>query len=204
MIRTGAFGGAVWHREARNGSTGQALSAAVPGTRRGSGLCPRQEESPPCCECRESLRRPRRTGHRQCLASRLRPARAACISALDTGPRHARVYSASGMMCGRRLSLLPALALLLGALSPVAPTPAEAQTTVWSATLTADESAGFFGCDNDDATQDNCSTATVLTDDDFTYQGRTYTVTKLYWGSSRNKLTFGDFRALQVRQPGDS
>ena len=101
------------------------------------------------------------------------------------------------MMCARRLTvLLSALALLLGALSPFASAPAEAQTTVWSATLTADESAGFFGCDNDDATQDNCSTATVLTDDDFTYQGRTYTVTKLYWGSSRNKLSFGGFQGI--------
>ena len=95
-----------------------------------------------------------------------------------------------------RLSLAPAAALLLGALSPFAPTPAGAQTPIWSATLTADESAGFFGCDNDDATQDNCSTATVLTDDDFTYQGRTYTVTKFYWGSSRNKLTFGGFEGI--------
>ena len=51
---------------------------------------------------------------------------------------------------------------------------------VWSATLTVDRDERFFGCDNDNTDQDNCSNSTVLTDDSFTYGGVTYTVIFLY------------------------
>ena len=50
----------------------------------------------------------------------------------------------------RRLSPLLILALLLGALALFHAAPAQAQeTAVWSATLTADQSGVYFGCDND-------------------------------------------------------
>ena len=71
-----------------------------------------------------------------------------------------------------------ALAALASALLPAAP--AQAQTTVWSAALTVDESSIYTGCSNFTATAtalDNCSSAAVLTDDDFTYGGTDYTLT---------------------------
>ena len=96
----------------------------------------------------------------------------------------------TGRARARRLALfLPVLGLLAGAFSLFAPAPAEAQTTVWSATLTVDASGTYFGCDNDDGTQDNCSTATVLTDDDFGYGGTTYSIVNLFWDSATDTLT---------------
>ena len=103
-------------------------------------------------------------------------------------PRHA-LRSGPEPRPGRRrarLSLLPAITLLLAALGLFVAAPAQAQTTVWSATLTADQSGTAYGCDNSDANQDNCSAA--LTDDNFTYGGQTYTITRLYWGSTLNEL----------------
>ena len=83
-----------------------------------------------------------------------------------------------------RLSRLPALVLLLAALA--AP-PAQAQITVWSATLTVDVDAypgetGLRGCSELDNgnTQDDCSTA--LTDDDFVFNGITYRIIGLNTG----------------------
>ena len=74
---------------------------------------------------------------------------------------------------------------LLGALSLFAAAPAQAQTPVWSATLTVqDISNGFFGCNS----QNLC--ATYLTDDDFTYEGTTYTVEFIVTNPS-NQLNMG-------------
>ena len=86
-----------------------------------------------------------------------------------------------------------ALAALLIAGAAGVGSPAIAQTTYWSATLTADAtSAGtYLGCDNNDPNQDNCSLSTALTDDDFTYESTTYTVHFLYWNSSTDVLSFG-------------
>ena len=106
----------------------------------------------------------------------------------SAGPR--RPDARTGRARARRLALfLPVLGLLAGAFSLFAPAPAEAQTTVWSATLTVDASGTYFGCDNDDGTQDNCSTATVLTDDDFGYGGTTYSIVNLFWDSATDTLT---------------
>ena len=60
---------------------------------------------------------------------------------------------------------------------------------VWSATLTADESGTYFGCDDGDANQDDCSVA--LTDRDFTYNGATYLVDEFYWNSANDAMSFG-------------
>ncbi len=79
------------------------------------------------------------------------------------------------------LSLL-ALAITLGPMAPFATPPAEANTGVeiWSATLTTkDISAGGnedAGCRNADGTSVACSNANVLSDDDFTVRGVTYTI----------------------------
>ena len=87
-----------------------------------------------------------------------------------------------------RLALLPALALLFGALGLFAAAPAQAQSHIWSATLTVDEDDGLFGCDNAETTQDDCSSSTVLSEDEFTYNGIDYTVDAIYWDSATNSL----------------
>ena len=74
----------------------------------------------------------------------------------------------------RRPPRFPALAwaalALLGLLAH--PSPAAAQTDVWTATLTAaDLGRRTLGCDNSARNfQDRCSTSTVLSDDDFTHE----------------------------------
>ncbi|MDE2791315.1 MAG: SwmB domain-containing protein, partial [Paracoccaceae bacterium] len=86
--------------------------------------------------------------------------------------------------------LLPVLALLLGALGLFAAAPAQAQTTVWSATLTADRGSNnvdLFGCDSSSTGDlNNCSSTTYLTEDEFTYGGTTYTIKWIRWISNVN------------------
>ena len=88
-----------------------------------------------------------------------------------------------------RLSfLLPALALLLGALGLFAPAPAAAQTTaLWEATLTTKDVSGSFGtlagCDNAKSGKE-CSDTDVLTEDSFTVGGSTYSLEKIYTHSA--------------------
>ena len=78
--------------------------------------------------------------------------------------------------------------LALAAVAALLPAHAQAQT--WSATLTVDKAAlSFFGCDNGDANQDDCSDSNVLSDDDFVHGGITYTVAGLFWNSNVNELT---------------
>ncbi len=138
-----------------------------------------------------SGQRPAASGQRPAASGMTRARRpaGACTPAPSTSAGSRRPDARTGRARARRLSLLPVLALLLGALSLFAPAPAEAQTTVWSATLTVDASGTYFGCDNDDGTQDNCSTATVLTDDDFGYGGTTYSIVNLFWDSATDTLT---------------
>ena len=80
-----------------------------------------------------------------------------------------------------------AVAGLLAAL--LAAAPVAAQTDVWTATLTpADFGSGLLGCNNASATS-KCSTATVLSDDDFTYDSTDYSVTTLYLNATAFTLT---------------
>ena len=81
----------------------------------------------------------------------------------------------------RRALLLPVLALLAGALGLFAAVPAQAQTTVWSATLTVDKDGNYYGCRNSLNTVKNCSDSDNLSEDEFTYGGTTYTVADIYW-----------------------
>ena len=75
------------------------------------------------------------------------------------------------------------------ALALLAAAPAAAQTDVWTATLTpADFGSGLLGCNNASATS-KCSTATVLSDDDFTYDSTDYSVTTLYLNATAFTLT---------------
>ena len=83
-----------------------------------------------------------------------------------------------------------AATLTLDTTQPLTTTqPHTVKTTIWSATLTADKSGSYFGCDNTEATQENCSAADVLTDDDFDHNGATYTVAWLHWASGGNRLS---------------
>ena len=77
-------------------------------------------------------------------------------------------------------SLLPRLALLLGALSLFVALPAQAQFPVWSATLTVGQGSGFFGCNQGWANQAN-KCAGALSSRQFTYGGATYLVESLQW-----------------------
>ena len=52
---------------------------------------------------------------------------------------------------------------------------------IWSATLNVDKDGTLLGCVNGRSSMDACSSASVLTDDDFVWNGVTYTVTELYW-----------------------
>ena len=80
------------------------------------------------------------------------------------------------------------LPALLAALCLFAAVPAAAQTTsVWSSTLTVDRAGQFWGCDNAASNQDNCSSN--LSDDDFTYGGQTYEVSKFFIGVSVGRAT---------------
>ena len=107
-----------------------------------------------------------------------------------------------------RLSpLLPVLALLLGAFGLFAAAPVQAQSTVWSATLTVDVSASnyYHGCRNRRTSNPrnnihSCASTTALTDDDFTYKGTTYTVTELlvFSGFGTDKLNI-KFDRLDAR-----
>ena len=59
-------------------------------------------------------------------------------------------------------------------------TQAQTTTEVWSATLTVQDTGGILGCDNNE-TDYQCSNASILTDDDFTYKGATQTIATFLW-----------------------
>ena len=92
----------------------------------------------------------------------------------------------SGRRRARLFVFLPVVALLLGALGLFAAAPAQAQTTVWSATLTVDKDDAEYGCSNTSGGLDNCSTA--LSEDQFTHAGTTYTVDNIFWAADSNEL----------------
>ena len=102
----------------------------------------------------------------------------------------------------RRLARLPVLALLLGALGLFDAAPAEAQTTVWSGTLTvADKSTTFAGCDNIKSGAE-CSSASALTDDDFTVGSTTWSITALLSHKTQGSLWVGFDRDVQTALDG--
>ena len=82
--------------------------------------------------------------------------------------------------------------------TPTTPPPVGSQIPVWSATLTVDMDTRFvtleWGCDDKQPVLDDCSTA--LTDNDFVFNGTTYTVKALYLLG--NRLRGGGFTVWQV------
>ena len=95
-------------------------------------------------------------------------------------------FGGAGIARCRGIVLVLALVAALGALG-AAPA-AQAQAVLWSATLTADKSGALFGCDNDSGGLGNCSSSSVLSDDEFTYAGVTYSVNAVYWDSNQDTL----------------
>ena len=95
---------------------------------------------------------------------------------------------------------LPALALLLGALSLFPAAPAQAQTTVWSATLNAKSIAdwglvgtGHTGChanNNAALAASRCFASGVLSDQDFEHGGTQYDVRQISYTSSSKTIRF--------------
>ena len=82
-----------------------------------------------------------------------------------------RTYGRATRTC---LALLAATALLALA------APAQAQTEVWSATLTTgDLGSSILGCSNDVGTA-RCSSTSVLSEDSFTYDSTAYNITGLF------------------------
>ena len=99
----------------------------------------------------------------------------------------------TGRRCARLSLLVPVLALLLGALGLFAAVPAQAQVTVWSATLTThDLGNSVSGCSNAGQAGSDwyCTRTATLSDDDFVHDGATYTVRGIYTGSGDVTLRF--------------
>ena len=86
-----------------------------------------------------------------------------------------------------RAESLPAALLLALAALLAAPAPAQAQTTVWTATLTPVTASGYTGCTNS-ASATRCSNTSVLSVDDFTYDGTNYHITVLRVLDSNSRL----------------
>ena len=83
------------------------------------------------------------------------------------------------------------LAALLGVFSLFAVAPAQAQTTIWSATLNPSSFGDDLGCDNAQSQNSNkCSNTARLSDNTFSYGGTDYTVYEVKLNGSRD-LQFG-------------
>ena len=143
-----------------------------PAAQRPSGMrCARREAGPP-----DPAAAPR--GGARKLLSRL---------TLQSGPSgHGAAPAGSRRASSpwRRPALLPVLALLLGALGLFAAAPAQAQSQIWSATLTVDDI-------DDDGAYLGCATSTcpsLLTEDEFQHNGEKYTVTDLFYNNGRVSL----------------
>ena len=92
-------------------------------------------------------------------------------------------FAACGVPPSRRVGAFLAAATVLTALLAL-PVFAQAQTTVWSATLTVKQlQPAILGCSIHIATGE-CSSVSIVTDDDFTYDSTDYTVTSIYLRSS--------------------
>ncbi len=144
--------------------------------------------------------------------SRAEPSRAVVCDQRHTGPHEPATSISEGVprpdaSAGRRsvrLSLsVPVFALLLGALSPFVALPVQAQTTVWEATLHAKPVLTIgVGCGSIDAAA--CATPANLTDNDFTLNGRTYTVNLIldYSSFGDNNLQLA-FDGVSTNPPGN-
>ena len=95
-------------------------------------------------------------------------------------PTHATESSSrGGVWRGHGLRAFAAAALACAALMGFS-APAQAQTEVWSGTLTVQSIGGvIFGCSNDSPGSE-CSTTSILSDDEFTYDSTDYTIHTIF------------------------
>ena len=110
------------------------------------------------------------TNHSGPIVKRAEPVRAVTMRARRRSLK-TRIRASLNLLRVGAAALLVAVAFVLTAV------PAQAQA-IWWATLTVDQSGVYFGCDNTDSQQDNCSTN--LTDDDFVYKGVTHRIVQFY------------------------
>ena len=100
------------------------------------------------------------------------------------------------------LVLLAAALMALAVFFAPGPQPAGAQetaTTVWTGALTAETTAAStYGCDNTVSGKE-CSTTSVLDDDDFTRGAVTYTITKITVSSGTLDVKFGQSIPADLR-----
>ena len=130
----------------------------------------REQSDPPSPPDR---RPPRRGGSSPCTYA----ASAAGRAAGPARPRLAR----RGLL--RSVRALAAAALLALAMPLILPLPAHAQTEVWSATLNVRAlSSSQLGCAFSGA--NGCDTSTVLSDNDFTHDGNSYTIRQVQLAST--------------------
>ena len=73
--------------------------------------------------------------------------------------------------------------------TPRAAPPAPAPVILWSATLTVKWASGFYGCRND-VPGDECSSASVLTDDDFTLGSDDWEMTRIFFTGTTIVMDF--------------
>ena len=94
-----------------------------------------------------------------------------------------------------------AAAVLLAVVAALLALPLQAQAqTVWSGTLTVKDLSGSLGCDNA-VTGAECSTTSVLTDDDFTHASTDYSITQIrQYSSSAIQLWFDVIPAAETAQ----
>ena len=104
----------------------------------------------------------------------------------DAGKTARTALACPTVRAGRAAAgMLIALAILL-----ILPTAAQAQTEVWSGMLTVQDLSGPYGCEAGSGTE-GCGNASVLDDDDFTYDGTDYTFAYIYRrASGRLDITF--------------
>ena len=92
----------------------------------------------------------------------------------------------------RRHHLAGVLVAAFACVAALVPTPASAQTTVWSATLTPQTAGAAVGCNNSIGTAANfCSNTASLSDDDFSHGGTNYTIIGITAASGGIYLIFG-------------
>ena len=112
------------------------------------------------------------------------------------GEANAASYTVAGLrnVTTYRFRVRAVNALGVGPQSDVAGpvTPADPRATVWSETLTVDHRGSpARGCNNATSNLDDCSSSSVLTDDDFVHGGATYTVNRLTWDLGVKTLWLG-------------
>ena len=128
----------------------------------------REQSDPPSPPDR---RPPRRGGSSPCTYAASAAGRAA-------GPARPRLARRGLLRSARALAAAALLAMPL-----ILPLPAHAQTEVWSATLNVKAlSSSQLGCLFSGA--NGCDTSTVLSDNDFTHDGNSYTIRQVQLGST--------------------